>query len=107
MEFLCGIRRGHPADSEAPGQTNNCKTEEQRPRIDFAPIESFGEKGTAHAPDDDGKESPEFEHAIAPRKPLLWKQLRQQTVLGRPTERSLRADEKDRRQRQFQIVSHE
>ena len=71
------------------------------------PVESLGEKGTAHAPDDDGKESPEFEDAVTPRKPFLRKEFRQQTVLGRPEQCSLRADEKDRRQRQFQIGSHE
>src|SRR6266487_1949666 len=101
MESLRRIRRRHPADSKAPRQTHNCKTEQQRSRIDFAPIESLGEKRTAHATDDDGNESPEFEYPIAPRKPFLWKQLRQQTVLGRPKERSLRADQKDGHQRQF------
>src|SRR6266567_8919981 len=107
MESFRGICRGHPTDSKAPGQTHNCKTEQQRSRIDFAPIESLGEKRAAHAPDDDRKKSPEFEYPIAPRKPFLWKQLRQQTVLGRPKARALRADQKDGHQRQFYIGSLE
>src|SRR6202040_4455203 len=103
MESLCGVRGGYAADPKAPGQTNDRKTKQQRPRINLAPVESLGEKRTAHAPDDDGEESPKFEDAVAPRQSFLRKQFRQQAVLGRPEERSLRAHEKDGRQRQFQI----
>ncbi len=98
---------GHAADAKAPSQTDNRKTEEQRSRIKLAPVESLGEKRTAHAPDDDGQESPEFEDAVAPRKLFRRKHFRQQSVFGRPEECSLRADKKDCRQRQFQIGSHE
>src|SRR5207249_11208734 len=53
MESLRGVRRGNVADSKAPGQTDNCKTEQQRPRINFATVKSLGEKRTTHASDDD------------------------------------------------------
>ena len=105
MKSLGGIRRRHPADSKAPGQADNCETQEQRPRIDFAPVKSLGEKRAAHASDDDGKESPELEHPIAPRKLFRWQQLWQQTILRGSKERSLCTDQENRRQRQFQVGS--
>jgi len=107
MESLSRVRCGYAADPKAAGQTGNRETEQQRPRINFAPVECLREKRTAHAPDDNGEESPEFEDPVAPTKAFPAEVAPAASRTGRPEECSLRADEKDRRQRQFQIGSHE
>src|SRR5271168_1681193 len=98
MKPLGGIRGGHPADSEAPQQSENGKTKKQRSRVNFAPAELLRKIRAADAAGDNREKCSQLEYAIPPGKFFRRQQLREQPVFGRAKKRSLRAHQEYGRQ---------
>ncbi len=68
------------ANAKAGDQAATGESQQQTKRIDFMTVKAFGHQSGGHRTADDGQKSQEFQNAIAPGKPLLRQDLRQQAV---------------------------
>src|ERR1700739_2142731 len=92
-ELLFGRGGWNAIDAKAGGETYTSEAQQRISGVDFVTAEVLGHGGASNGADNDGEEGAEFDDAIAPGEVLGGEQFRQEPVLRRTEERSLRGDE--------------
>ena len=89
------VRRGNVRDSETCSQAEAGEGKEEPTCDGFVASISLGHDACGHGGGDTGDEGPEFDDAVSPGQPIVWKQLRQETVFRRPEKSCFHANQKD------------